>query len=113
MVLHDGSVKLLDFGIARSNNESTITQHGMLVGTVLYMAPEQVRGDELNARSDVFSLGAVLYHTLSGHLPFPGTSFPEVCMSILDGKPKRLSELRPGLPNALEEFVMKCMSNEP
>jgi tetratricopeptide (TPR) repeat protein/predicted Ser/Thr protein kinase len=113
MVLHDGTVKLLDFGIARANNESTITQHGMLVGTVLYMSPEQVRGDELNARSDIFSLGAVLYHALSNSLPFPGNSFPEVCMSILEGKPKPLSQLRSGLPPTLEEFVMRCMSNEP
>ncbi|MBI5431270.1 MAG: protein kinase [Planctomycetes bacterium] len=113
MVLHDGTVKLLDFGIARANNESGITQHGMLVGTVLYMSPEQVRGDELNARSDVFSLGAVLYHALSGQLPFPGNSFPEVCMTILEGRPKPLSQLRSGLPTTFEEFVMKCMSSEP
>ncbi|MCK6449072.1 MAG: protein kinase [Planctomycetes bacterium] len=113
MVLHDGTVKLLDFGIARANNESGITQHGMLVGTVLYMSPEQVRGDELNARSDVFSLGAVLYHALTGQLPFPGNSFPEVCMTILEGKPKPLSQLRSGLPPTFEEFVMKCMSADP
>ncbi|MBL8803960.1 MAG: protein kinase [Planctomycetes bacterium] len=113
MVLHDGTIKLLDFGIARASGESTITQHGMLVGTVLYMSPEQVRGDELEARSDIFSLGAMLYHALSGQLPFPGNSFPEVCMAILDSKPKPLSKVRTGIPPSLEDFVMKCMAANP
>jgi tetratricopeptide (TPR) repeat protein/tRNA A-37 threonylcarbamoyl transferase component Bud32 len=113
MVLHDGTVKLLDFGIARAHGEATITQHGMLVGTVLYMSPEQVRGDELDARSDIFAFGALFYHALTGHLPFPGNSFPEVCMAILDGRPKRPGQLRPGLPPALEEFVMKCLQPRP
>jgi serine/threonine protein kinase/Flp pilus assembly protein TadD len=113
MVLHDGTIKLLDFGIARANGESTITQHGMLVGTVLYMSPEQVRGDELDARSDIFSLGAMLYHAFSGQLPYPGTSFPEVCMAILDGKMRPLAKARPGLPPALEEFITRCMQSDP
>ncbi len=113
MVQDDGTVKLLDFGIARANGEATITQHGMLVGTVLYMSPEQVRGEELNSRSDVFSLGAMLYHAFSGQLPFPGTSFPEVCMAILDGKPRPLGQMRRGLPTGIESFVMKCLSTPP
>jgi len=113
MVLDDGTVKLLDFGIARADGEATITQHGMLVGTVLYMAPEQVRGEDLDPRSDVFSLGAMLYHALSGQLPFPGGSFPEVCMAILDGKPRPLGQMRRGLPTGIESFVMKCLSNRP
>ncbi len=113
MVQDDGNVKLLDFGIARADGEATITQHGMLVGTVLYMAPEQVRGEELDPRSDVFSLGAMLYHALSGQLPFPGGSFPEVCMAILDGKPRPLAQMRRGLPSGIESFVMKCLSSRP
>lgn len=113
MVQDDGAVKLLDFGIARANNEANITQHGMLVGTVLYMSPEQVRGDDLDVRSDVFALGSVLYHALTGQLPFPGKSFPEVCMAILDGKPRRPSEIRMGLPAAFESFVMRCLEPAP
>ena len=113
MVRSDGSVKLLDFGIARASNESSITQHGTLVGTVLYMSPEQVRGDELDYRSDIFSLGAVLYHMMTGSLPFPGKSSPEVCMAILDGSPKRPSEVRSGLPQPYEEFLLKCLSADP
>jgi serine/threonine protein kinase/tetratricopeptide (TPR) repeat protein len=113
MVLHDGMVKLLDFGIARAHGEATITQHGMLVGTVLYMAPEQVRGDELDARSDIFAFGALCYHALTGTLPFPGTSFPEVCMAILDGNIRPPSQVRPGIPPSVEDFLSKCMAPGP
>jgi len=113
MVLHDGTVKLLDFGIARAHGEATITQHGMLVGTVLYMAPEQVRGDELDARSDIFAFGALCYHALTGTLPFPGTSFPEVCMAILDGNVRPPSQVRPGIPQAVEDFLAKCLAAAP
>jgi len=113
MVLDDGAVKLMDFGIARATNESSITQHGMLVGTVLYMSPEQVRGEELDARSDIFALGSVLYHMSTGTLPFPGKSFPEVCMAILDGKPRPPAQVRLGLPKALEDLILKCLSTDP
>jgi len=113
MVLDDGTVKLMDFGIARMSNEQGITQHGMLVGTVLYMSPEQVRGDELDARSDIFALGSVLYHMTTGALPFPGKSFPEVCMAILDGKPRPPTQVRLGLPQALEDLILKCLAADP
>jgi tetratricopeptide (TPR) repeat protein len=85
----------------------------MLVGTVLYMSPEQVRGDELDARSDIFALGSVLYHMSTGALPFPGKSFPEVCMAILDGKPRPPSQVRLGLPKSLEDLIGKCLISEP
>lgn len=113
MVRDDGTVKLLDFGIARASNESSITQHGMLVGTVLYMSPEQVRGEELDFRSDVFALGSVLYHMMTGTLAFPGKSFPEVCMAILDCQARRPSEVRSGFPPRLEEFVLRCIAPNP
>ncbi len=109
----DGKLKLLDFGIARARDETGITQQGVLVGTVLYMSPEQVRGEELDLRSDVFSVGAVLYHITTGTLPFPGDNFPEVCMAILDGKFKRPTEVRHGFPQALEDFLLKCLEGDP
>src|SRR6185295_17330666 len=84
----------------------------MLVGTVLYMSPEQVLGDELGTRSDIFSLGSVFYHAFTGELPFPGKSFPEVCMAILEAKPRPPSEVRPGFPPRLEEFLLRCLSRE-
>jgi Flp pilus assembly protein TadD/predicted Ser/Thr protein kinase len=113
LLQHDGTLKLLDFGIARARDESGITQHGMLVGTVLYMSPEQVRGEDLGYRSDIFSLGALLYHVMTGALPFPGESFPEVCMAILDGQVSRPSEVRQGFPPSLEEFLMRCLKGDP
>ena len=113
LLQHDGTLKLLDFGIARAKNEAGITQHGMLVGTVLYMSPEQVRGEDLDFRSDIFSLGALLYHVMTGTLPFPGESFPEVCMAILDGRLRRPSEVRQGFPPALEEFLLRCLESDP
>lgn len=113
MMLDDGTMKLLDFGIARASNESSITQHGMLVGTVLYMSPEQVRGDDLGMRSDIFSLGSVFYHVTTGKLPFPGKSFPEVCMAILDDKPVPPSMARAGFPREFEDFIMRCLAADP
>ncbi|TDJ66966.1 MAG: serine/threonine protein kinase [Planctomycetota bacterium] len=109
----DGSVKLLDFGIARARDEAGITQHGMLVGTVLYMSPEQVRGEHLDYRSDVFSLGAVLYEVTTGVRPFPGDSFPEVCMAILEGCPRAPSLVRSGFPKPYEDFLVRCMRPDP
>ncbi|MEO0650442.1 MAG: protein kinase [Planctomycetota bacterium] len=113
MVLPDSTVKLLDFGICRSASESNITQEGMLVGTVLYMSPEQVRGQDLDLRSDVFAFGALLYHALTGHLPFGGKTFPEVCMAILDGDVTPPSELRQSFPPQLEQVVLRCLAPEP
>jgi serine/threonine protein kinase/tetratricopeptide (TPR) repeat protein len=113
MVQPDGSVKLLDFGICRSTGESSITQDGMLVGTVLYMSPEQVLGDDLDVRTDVFALGSVFYHALTGELPFPGRRFPEVCMAILESKPKPPAEARSGFPQPLSDFLMRCLSRDP
>ena len=113
MVLEDGGVKLLDFGICRSTRETTITQEGVMVGTVLYMSPEQVRGTEMDVRTDVFAFGSTFYHAFTGELPFPGRSFPEVCMAILDGRPKPPSERRSGFPPMLEEFLLRCLAPEP
>jgi tetratricopeptide (TPR) repeat protein/predicted Ser/Thr protein kinase/TolB-like protein len=112
MVMDDGAVKLLDFGICRSSAESNITQEGMLVGTVLYMSPEQVLGEDIDFRSDVFALGSVFYHAFTGELAFPGKTFPEVCLSILESKPRRPSEIRSGFPPPLEEFLLRCLSRE-
>ncbi len=113
MVQPDGTVKLLDFGICRSSSETQITQDGMLVGTVLYMSPEQVRGQELDVRSDVFAFGSVFYHAFTGALPFPGKTFPEVCMAILDGSPEAPSKQRSGFPEALEQMLLGCLAPEP
>jgi tetratricopeptide (TPR) repeat protein/predicted Ser/Thr protein kinase len=112
MLVDGGHVKLLDFGICRSRGEQSITQEGMLVGTVLYMSPEQVLGDDLDTASDVFSFGSVFYHAFTGELPFPGKSFPEVCMTILEAAPRKPSEIRPGFPPRLEELLLRCLARD-
>lgn len=103
-----GCAKVTDFGIAKLASMS-ITATGWIPGSPYYMSPEQVRGEDLDFRSDIFSLGAVLYHVMTGALPFPGESFPEVCMAILDGRPRRPSEVRQGFPKALEDYLLRCM----
>jgi len=113
MVMDDGMVKLLDFGIARATDEVGITQKGMLVGTVLYMSPEQIRGERLDFSSDVFAFGSVLYHLCTGKLPFPGSSFPEVCMTILDCDPLEPAQARPGFPEAVSAVISRCIEPEP
>ena len=113
MRMDDGTVKLLDFGIARATDESSITQKGMLVGTVLYMSPEQVRGEELDYSSDVFAFGSVLYHLCTGELPFPGSSFPEVCMKILDGEQVSPKVARLGFPEPINALITRCLEPEP
>ena len=100
MVLPDGNVKLLDFGICRSSQESGITQEGLLIGTVLYMSPEQVLGETVRHASDVFAFGSVFYHAFTGHLPFAGKAFPEVCMAILEGRPGRSLQAPHGIPRS-------------
>ncbi len=112
MVMADGLVKLLDFGICRSTGESNITQEGMLVGTVLYMSPEQVLGEDIDYRSDVFAFGSVFYHAFTGELPFPGKSFPEVCFAILEASPKNPGDVRSGFPAPLSEFLLKCLRRD-
>jgi len=112
MRMDDGTVKLLDFGIARATDQTGITQKGMLVGTVLYMSPEQVRGEELTFASDIFAFGSVLYHLCTGELPFPGQSFPEVCMSILDGEPISPKVARAGFPEPISALITRCLEPE-
>lgn len=113
MRMDDGTVKLLDFGIARTSDSTKITQAGMLVGTVLYMSPEQVRGEKLELSSDIFAFGSVLYHLCTGKLPFPGSSFPEVCMSILDGEPIAPKVARLGFPEPINALITRCLEPEP
>ncbi|MEX1025699.1 MAG: protein kinase [Planctomycetota bacterium] len=112
MVLPDGNVKLLDFGICRSTQDPSITHEGLMIGTVLYMAPEQVLGEEVSHHSDVFAFGSVFYHAFTGHLPFPGKAFPEACMAILEARPTPPSEHRSGFPESLERLLLMCLSRD-
>ena len=107
-------VKLLDFGVARVEDDAAITRTGVALGTPLYMAPEQVRrAAAADARSDVYGAGAVLYHALTGHAPYPGGNATEALARVLDGPPPAPSRRKPGLPFAVEELVLRAMAREP
>lgn len=111
-------VKVLDFGIAKirdfdgTEQSSFKTATGMVFGTPEYMSPEQIRGEELDGRSDLYSLGVVLYQTLCGDLPFKGESVLEVATAHLTQPPPPLCERRPGLPKALYDVVGKLMAKK-
>lgn len=108
MVLRDGSVKVADFGIAcLQNNAQTMTQEAL--GSVHYISPEQARGEHIDARSDIYSAGVVLYEMLTGRLPFEGDSAVSVAIQHLSSVPLAPSEIRPDVPKALELICMKAM----
>ncbi|MBV9835674.1 MAG: serine/threonine protein kinase [Alphaproteobacteria bacterium] len=107
----DGRVKVTDFGISRVSG-SSLTQTGALIGTPNYMSPEQARGEEVDARSDLFSTATVLYELLTGERPFPGRSFHEVTYQLLYGEPEPLSKHLPEAPPSLVAFMTRALSRD-
>ena len=126
MVTRSGQVKVLDFGLAKVvpvaggsglATEATMTRDaktraGIVLGTPAYMSPEQARGEAVDARSDVFSCGAMLYEMLAGRRPFHGDSVTELLSSILRDDPPPLAGLRPGVPPDLDAVVMRCLARD-
>jgi Tol biopolymer transport system component len=119
--------KLLDFGLAKAavplapgstmtaaaTHTTPITQHGTIVGTFQYMSPEQVEGKEVDARSDIFSFGAVLYETVTGRRAFQGKSQLSVASAVLENDPEPISTLQPMTPPALDRAVRRCLAKDP
>jgi tetratricopeptide (TPR) repeat protein len=112
MVTTQGTVKLMDFGIAHVSQSETLTQEGAAVGTVNYMSPEQAAGKKADARSDLFSVGTVLYQMLTGEHPFPGEHPMAIMYSITNLSPKRLSEFAFDLPAGLEAVIEKALEKD-
>jgi hypothetical protein len=109
-----GRVKLLDFGLARAaTGEDQLTETGLVVGTPAYMAPEQARGDAVDGRSDLFSLGCVLYRALTGHSPFKGPDALAILSALATCDPRPARELAPHAPPTLVEVVMKLLAKKP
>ena len=127
IMLTPTGAKLLDFGLAKpiapltsvatltaaATQDSPVTELGTIVGTFQYMSPEQVEGKELDGRSDIFSLGAVLYEMLTGQRAFPGKSQLSVASAILEKEPAPISSVKPLTPQALDHSIRKCLAKSP
>ncbi len=120
----NGSLKVLDFGLAKfylpaaelgSEFASTVLQTGknVVMGTAPYMSPEQVRGKSVDARTDIFSVGVMLYEIVTGRRPFTGNSTAEIFSSILRDSPSDITDLRPELPQQLSRIIGRCLQKEP
>lgn len=109
----DLQVKLSDFGLARTIDDSSMTQSGQIIGTPLYMSPEQIRGGSLDHRTDLFSLGSVLYTICGGHPPFRATNTMAVLRRVTDDKPRPLSELIPETPDGLCAVIEGLLAKQP
>jgi Tol biopolymer transport system component len=120
------AAKLLDFGLAKESSPlataatltaviptSPVTQQGTIVGTIQYMSPEQVEGKELDGRSDIFSLGAVLYEMLTGKRAFEGKTQLSVASAILEKEPASIRTVKPLMPTALEHAIQRCLAKNP
>jgi serine/threonine protein kinase/lipopolysaccharide biosynthesis regulator YciM len=118
-----GQVKVLDFGLARitakeqlvdpnAKTETQLTEEGYIVGTVAYMSPEQLKGLPVDPRSDIFSLGVLLYEAAAGTRPFTGNSKIEISSKVLQVEPRRPSELNPSIPPRLEAIILKAMAKD-
>jgi len=107
-----GSPKVMDFGVARMES-SNLTVEGQFIGTPNFMSPEQILGQPVDGRSDIFSLGVLLFKLLTGERPFPGSTMHEVTMKIVQEPPPLPSSLRPGLPTAFNPILLKCLAKKP
>jgi eukaryotic-like serine/threonine-protein kinase len=109
----DGRVKVGDFGIAKAAESADLTQEGSFVGTAKYLAPEQVEGKPVDGRTDLYSLGVVLYEMLCGRVPFDADSSSATALARLHSDPPRLRYVRPGIPRELEAITMRLLARDP
>jgi eukaryotic-like serine/threonine-protein kinase len=114
MINRTGQVKLLDFGLALMNTpDPRLTSSGSLLGSVHYISPEQIRGETLDARSDLYSVGITLFEVTTGRLPIQGKSFSEIINGHLQGTPDSPSKLNPSVPESLSLVIFRALAKDP
>ncbi len=113
LITFEGDIKLCDFGIAKAVSKANQTQMGALKGKLQYMSPEQAWGKNVDARSDIFSLGAILFEMLTGERLFPGDSEMSILEAVRDGRTRRARSVLPSVPPEVDELVEKALAQDP
>jgi serine/threonine protein kinase len=113
LIDRQGHAKVSDFGIATGPDWTRVTRAGSIIGSARYMSPEQIRSKPVDARSDIYSLGVVMYEMLVGHPPFDGINMPEIARQHLNNPPPPLTDVRQDLPTGLEKVVLRCLEKLP
>jgi len=112
MIDKEGNARIMDFGIARSIEAEEITDAGVMIGTPKYMSPEQVEGKEVDQRSDLYSLGVILYEMVTGRTPFEGDTALSIALKHKTEKPQDPRELKPQIPEDISRLILKCLDKE-